>query len=241
MVPSAEIADERNQRLRHRVPGRARSGWLAEQRFASVALEKHRLGHDQPLEHLIDIPGDEHVSRLGGPARVRSAARSCRARPRCIGCSCGDRRRRGAEERVQDAARLQQAGPDAPPGPGWLADPANRTDPSTECRRWSRAVCGSRFSRNALTSLAGRRRGREIRGDVLDEDLAAEPLPEERDVLSDDRTEVQKDRRLNRRRAPPETAAGPSCCVRRRGQDGRRLWRWWCHRLRVGFSPAPVE
>src|SRR4026209_968744 len=53
-----------------------------------------------------------------------------------------------------------------------------------------------------------RRRGRKIRGDVFDEDLAAQPLSEERDVLSDNRAEVQKNRRINRRERRQEPWPG---------------------------------
>ncbi len=132
----------------------------------------------------------------------------------------GNRRRSRAKERVQHTARLHK--------PGEMASQrlAGGTVQQIEQVPAQDAVDGAvrvreSFLEERLDLAHRRRRGRKIRGDVFDEDLAAQPLSEERDVLSDDRTEVQKDRRINRRERRQEPRQDFGAALRGRTGFGR--------------------
>ena len=211
VIARAEVGEQSDDRARHRLAAwlsssgtfgaatacrRLRRGRLAEQHFAQVVLQEELLGDAERLEHPLDVAVQERtLLAAGGGIRTVLQRLSIDDDVFRVRRSVRRLRLHGAELRQQRAVRPEDA--NEVPGQRLGRRPIDVVEdvPAENAVDAPLLLREARLEeRGQLLELALRDVAIDVLEEILDQDLAAKLLAEERDVGADDGAEIEEQR-----------------------------------------------
>lgn len=184
-----------------------RPGWLSEEELSEIVLQQERVRNAQGREEANDVAVEQ--DRLpSARCRIRAVLQPELIDDDVFGVA-GVARLRRTEKAEQRAFRSEQAreliGERLCGGAIQIVEDIPAEDAVDWILQRRKAGFQKTWNRRNVTRLQV---PVEVGKDILDSNLAPELLPEERDVGSDDRSEIEQDRRFPRRQAGQELAQG---------------------------------